>query len=82
MTLPIGLMVSALDIFVINKIREKRAEKKISQSQLAFELGISTGFIAMVESGKFAKKYNIAHLNEIAKILECSPKDFLPDAPL
>lgn len=74
-------MISALDRFVINKIRELRQLQDISQSQLAFELDMSTGFIAMIESGKFAKKYNIAHLNSIARILHCSPKDFMPDSP-
>lgn len=75
-------MVSDIDRYVIEKIKEKRMEKGISQSQLAFELDISTGFIAMIESGKFSKKYNISHLNKIAKIFECSPRDFLPVAPL
>ena len=35
----------------------------------------------MIESGKYDKKYNVQHLNEIAKILECSPKDFQPSKP-
>jgi transcriptional regulator with XRE-family HTH domain len=75
-------MVTAVDKYVIQKVKEKRTEKGISQSQLAFELDVVTGFIAMIESGKFSKKYNVSHLNEIAKILECSPKDFLPKQPL
>ncbi|MFR7878499.1 MAG: helix-turn-helix domain-containing protein [Butyricimonas paravirosa] len=28
------------------------------------------------------KKYNINQLNKIAKVLKCSPKDFLPQDPL
>jgi len=75
-------MVSKVDKYVIEKIREKRLQKGLSQSQLAFELDMSTGFIAMIESGKYEKKYNVLHLNEIARILECSPKDFLPPKPL
>jgi len=76
-------MASKIDRYVIERIREKRLEKGMSQSQLAFELGMATtGFIAMLESGKYAKKYNIEHLNEIARILECSPRDFLPVKPL
>ena len=69
-------MVSKIDKYVIQKIRDKRIEKGLSQSQLAFELDMSTGFIASIESGKYDKKYNIQHLNEIARILDCSPRDF------
>ena len=75
-------MTYKVDKYVIEKVREKRLEKGLSQSQLAFELNLSTGFIAMVESGKYRHKYNIHHLNEIARILECSPKDFMPTKPL
>ena len=75
-------MVSKVDKYVIQKVREKRLQKGFSQSQLAFELDLSTSFIAMIESGKYDKKYNVDHLNEIAKILECSPKDFQPEKPL
>ena len=75
-------MVTAIDKFVIQKVREKRMAKGLSQSQLAFELNMATGFIASIESGKYGKKYNVHHLNEIAKILDCSPRDFLPKQPL
>ena len=74
-------MISKIDKYVIQKVREKRLQKGLSQSQLAIELDMSTGFIAMIESGKYDKKYNVQHLNEIAKILECSPKDFQPSKP-
>ena len=75
-------MTHDIDKYIIQKVREKRLEKGFSQSQLAFELNISTGFIAMVESGKYRHKYNFHHINEIARILECSPKDFLPEESL
>jgi len=75
-------MKSKIDQFVINKVKEKRAEKQISQADLAYELGISVGFIGKIESPKYAAHYNVKHLNQIAKILECSPQDFLPKKPL
>ena len=74
-------MVTDIDQYVIDKVRELRQEKGISQSQLAFELEISTSYIAMIESGNFDKKYNISHLNKIALVLQCSPKDFMPEEP-
>ena len=75
-------MVSAIDKYVIQQVKAKRLEKKLSQSQLAFELEVPTSFIAKMESGKEEKKYNVGHLNMLAKIFECSPRDFLPDEAL
>ncbi|PQJ12992.1 transcriptional regulator [Flavipsychrobacter stenotrophus] len=75
-------MVSEIDQYVIDKVRMLRQERGFSQSQLAFEMDMSTGFIAMIESGKYDKKYNISHLNKLAIILQCSPQILLPDKPL
>lgn len=75
-------MKSKIDLFVISKVRERRLEKNISQAVLAYELGMSVGFIGKVESSKYPSHYNIKHLNQLAKILECSPQDFLPKKPL
>lgn len=75
-------MKSKIDQYVINKVKEKRLEKNLSQAELAFELNMSVGFIGKVESSKYPSHYNIKHLNQLAKILECSPQDFLPKKPL
>ncbi|MGN7721762.1 helix-turn-helix domain-containing protein [Chitinophaga sp. 22620] len=75
-------MKSKIDQYVINKVKEKRLERNLSQAELAFELNMSVGFIGKVESSKYPSHYNIKHLNQLAKILECSPQDFLPKKPL
>ena len=75
-------MKAKIDQFVINMVKEKRLEKNISQADLAYELGISVGFIGKIESTKYPSHYNVKHLNQLAKILECSPQDFLPKKPL
>ena len=72
---------SKIDIFVIEQVKIKRLEKNISQAHLAFELGVSVGFIGKVESPKYNSHYNIRHLNELAKILKCSPQEFMPKKP-
>lgn len=74
-------MVSSIDRYVIQQVKAMRLERNMSQSKLAFELEVPTSFIAKMESGKYGKKYNIGHLDMLAKIFECSPKDFLPDKP-
>ncbi len=74
--------ISDIDQFVIEKVKEKRIKLKLSQAQLAYYLEVSEGFIGNVESSNYRAKYNLNHLNELAKIFECSPKDFLPKEPL
>jgi transcriptional regulator with XRE-family HTH domain len=71
-----------IDLYVIARVKEKRLEKNISQAELANELGMSVGFIGKVESPKYPSHYNIKHLNQLAKILDCSPQEFLPKKSL
>lgn len=75
-------MLSKVDKYVVQQVREKRIEKGLSQYDLAIQLDIDKSFISMIESGKYNKKYNVSQLNEIARILKCSPKDFQPEKPL
>jgi ribosome-binding protein aMBF1 (putative translation factor) len=71
-----------IERFVIIKVKEIRERKGLSQVSLSLAIGKSTTFISDIEAPSKKAKYNIKHLNEIAKILECSPKDFWPDKAL
>lgn len=73
---------SEIELFAINKARSLRDEAKLSQSELAFKLGVSNGFVGQVESTKFPSKYNLDHIDKLAVIFNCSPKDFLPELPI
>ena len=73
---------SKIDWYIVNKVREMRNAKNITQEDIAIQLNLSVGFIGHIESPNFRAKYNTIHLNELAKLLECSPKDFLPEKPL
>ncbi|HVZ57863.1 MAG TPA: helix-turn-helix transcriptional regulator [Chitinophagaceae bacterium] len=75
-------MKSRIDLYVIERVKEKRLERGLSQADLAFELGMSVGFIGKIESPRYPAHYNVRHLNELARILKCSPQDFLPRKPL
>jgi transcriptional regulator with XRE-family HTH domain len=55
---------------------------KVSQAELSFRIGVSSGFIGKVESFKYDSKYNLNHINKIAKALRISPKDLLPKESL
>lgn len=75
-------MKTKIDWYVMDKVREMRMKKGISQAKLAAALKMSVGFIGQVESDYYESHYNVKHLNELAKILKCSPKYFLPKKPL
>ena len=71
-----------IERFVIGKVRELREHKGITQEELSLSIGKNIGFISQIEAPSKKAKYNIIHLNLIAKALDCSPKDFLPEMPL
>lgn len=73
---------SPIEQYIIDIVRERRIEKGWSQKDLAYEMELSIGFIGNVENPKLRAKYNLNHINTLAKVFECSPKDFLPEMPL
>lgn len=73
---------SEFDLYVSAAVRQKRIARDVTQADLAIGIGVSDGFISQVESPKSPSKYNLNHLNKIAKFLGCSPRDFLPEKPL
>lgn len=76
------IVKTAIDLYVIDAIRRERRAQKVSQAMLSFGIGVSRGFVGQVESPKYNTKYNIIHINEIAKFLGCSPRKFLPEEPI
>lgn len=75
-------MLTEIEIFVINKVKEIRNLNQISQADLADKIDVSSGFIGKVESFKYNTKYNLNHINKISKALNISPKDLLPNKNL
>ena len=71
-------MKSYIDLFVINRIKEKRKELNVSQRGMAAILDCTAGFIGQVESENSDTKYSVHQLYLIAKDFECSPADFFP----
>ena len=78
-------MRSPIEQYIIDQVKAMRLKKKMSQADIAYALGFeSTGYIGLIESTnpENSEAYNIDHLNELAKILDCSPKDFWPERPM
>lgn len=73
---------SDIEQYVIDKVKEMRKDRGISQQELANLLDMSMGFIGHVESPRLRAKYNLNHINALARLFECSPQDFLPKKPL
>jgi transcriptional regulator with XRE-family HTH domain len=71
--------ISKIDEFVINKVKELREKNKFSQKELSLMMDFSEGFVGHVENPKRRDKYNLTHLNILAEIFKCSPRDFLPE---
>lgn len=76
------VVISAIDQYVIDAVRKKRRAERVSQAMLGAWIGVGRSFIGQVESPKCDVKYSMTHLNAIAKNLNCSPRDFLPEKPL
>lgn len=75
-------MSKTIEEYVIDEVRRRRIELRISQAALADYINVSKGFIGDVESPKRKAKYNLLLINEIAKVFNCSPRDLLPPEPL
>jgi transcriptional regulator with XRE-family HTH domain len=73
---------SKIDWYIVSRVREIRLEQNITQEQIAVYLGVSKGFLGHIESPKFLAKYNTTHLNQLAKVFKCSPRDFWPEKAL
>ncbi len=70
--------LTPIEQYVVDKVREMRIARGLTVRDLANELEVSFGFIGDVESTKRRAKYKLEHLNKLAEVFECSPRDFLP----
>ena len=71
-----------IEQYVIDKVKEIRIVKGISQEDIASILDTSRGFVGQIESSSYPTKYNINHLNLLAIELGVSIKDFFPEKPI
>lgn len=76
------ILKSKVDLYIISQVKKKREAANIHQDDVAIHLNVSPGFISHIESPYQRAKYNTSHLNELAKLFKCSPKDFMPEKPL
>lgn len=69
---------TTIESYIIEAVRKRREGLKISPNKLSLEMGLVRNFVSCTENYTRGYKYNSNHLNELAKILECSISDFYP----
>ena len=74
--------MTEIELYIINKVKVMRTDLGLSQLELSQRLEMNDSFVSHVESNTKRAKYNVKHLNELAKVFNCSPKEFLPETPL
>jgi len=74
--------LSKIEKYIIEIVKKKRETLDITQEELSNKLGKNSSYIAHIEAPSKSAKYNVSTLNEIAKIFDCSPKDFWPENPI
>jgi transcriptional regulator with XRE-family HTH domain len=73
---------SQIEVYIIEKVKEKRINLGLSQLALSLKMEMNDSFVSHVESPRKRAKYNVNHINLLAHIFNCSPKEFLPESPL
>jgi predicted transcriptional regulator len=71
-----------LDNLISQMVKEKRDALRISQDDLAYEIGVEGPFIGQCENPKHPSHYNITHLNQLAIFFECNLHDLIPKEPV
>ena len=75
-------MSTAIDQFVIDRVREMRKEHNMTQREFADAINLSSGYVGDIEARRGSVKYSLFHINEIAKVFKCSIWELLPEYPL
>lgn len=75
-------MKTPIECYVIERVKVLRTERGMSQAELAFKIEVSSGFIGKVETMSLPTKYNLNHINRIAKVFNISPQELLPNKSL
>lgn len=78
---PESINISEVEQYIIDRVKELRTEKKLTQRDLAYRMDVSQVFIAHVENPRAREKYNINHVYKLVEILECDITDILPPVP-
>ncbi|KAA6311564.1 hypothetical protein EZS27_037332 [termite gut metagenome] len=71
-----------IDLYISSVMAKKRLEKGWTQTQIAYYMGVSRVFINDVQNKNKPDHLNVYHINLLAEIFDCSPREFLPEKPI
>jgi transcriptional regulator with XRE-family HTH domain len=71
--------ITVVEQYVIDYVMKLRADKELTQQDIANIIGVSRSFIKEVESVNSPAKYNLRHINALADYFGMSPRLFLPE---
>jgi transcriptional regulator with XRE-family HTH domain len=74
--------VSPIDEFVIDQIKRRRVARQLSKAGLAKLVGISASYIGRVENPATPDRYSLQRINDLARALDCSVHDLLPETTI
>lgn len=67
---------------IVKNVRGIRKAQGKTQRDIASYFEVTPGYIGQIETEGSASMYSFDNLNELARRLECSMKDFMPQEPL
>ena len=67
---------------IVENVRTIRKANNKTQRDIAAYLKVSPGYIGQIEAESSSSMYSYDQLNTIARELECSLKDFMPEKPV
>jgi len=70
---------TAIEYEIVKQVIAMRKTRKKTQRDIAELLNVSAGYVGQVEMESSSSMYSYNQLNEIAKYLDCSMKDFMPE---
>jgi transcriptional regulator with XRE-family HTH domain len=70
---------SNFELAIVDLVRQKRRENKLTQENIATCLNVTPGYIGQIESLTEPSMYTHDQLNMLAQEMDCSPKDFYPE---
>ena len=71
-----------IELFIIKKVRELREARNVGQKNLSLELKLSISYVGQAEDIYNDVKYNLNHLNEIARYFNVPFSYFFPETHL
>ncbi|WP_199120297.1 helix-turn-helix domain-containing protein [Pedobacter sp. ASV28] len=71
--------LTEVEQYIVDFVLKTRLERKLTQEDIGFILGVDRTFIYQVENQNHRAKYNVNHINLLADHWGISPRKFLPE---